>query len=303
MTSFRYPEIDHELLDREYVRDFLRDPDDFPDRVDFNYLRNQRDSANHFLDWFDGTCQGSFVEMLSKCHEHASYGRSKSCVYTINWTNTTLIPFLSIEGTIQFKTSDSGAFRETHPGVFRSELVDRGIQHPTVDIFELTREEFDVLAALGEQSFGAELKWCYATSKASRRTSSSGCYRIGFEGTKEKLEVIVTETGHLERHNPSGHVYEKMKALCEARISLIRQIWYSEKTDSVAALISSYYHTAINWMPFSNINNSILMAQMNSLRRRLGLVSLSHSNLDTYALLTSSAGFLHIINEMNHLSE
>jgi hypothetical protein len=299
MRSFRYPEIDHELLDREYVRDFLRDPDDFPDRVDFNYLRNQRDSANHFLDWFDGTCQGSFVEMLSKCHEHASFGRSKSSVYTINWTNTILIPFLSMEGTIQFKTSDSGAFRETHPGVFRSELVDRGIQHPTVDIFELTREEFDVLAALGEQSFGADLEWCSATSKASRRTSSSGCYRIGLEGTKDKLEVIITETGHLERHNPSGHVYEKMKALCEARISQIREHWYSKSPHSLSTLIAQYYHTAINWMPFSNINNSILMAHMNSLRRCLGIEPLAHRNLDTYALLTSSSGFSCIINEMD----
>ena len=47
MQHFCYPEEDHELLNHEYVRDFLRNPSDFPKNVDLNYLRNQRDAVNY----------------------------------------------------------------------------------------------------------------------------------------------------------------------------------------------------------------------------------------------------------------
>jgi hypothetical protein len=56
-------------------------------------------------------------------------------------------------------------------------------------------------------------------------------------------------------------------------------------------LIVLYYHGGINWMPFSNINNSIFMAHMNSLRRCIGLRPLAHANLDVLGLLASSSGF------------
>jgi hypothetical protein len=85
-----------------------------------------------------------------------------------------------------------------------------------------------------------------------------------------------------------------MSELCGAQMSRIRRSRGSERSDTIADSIFRYYHSAINWMPFSNINNSILMAQVNSLRRCLGVSPLPHGNLDTFALLTTSDGFLRL---------
>ena len=295
MKSFRYPEKDHELFDYEYARDFLRSPDDFPDRVDFNYLRNQRDAVNHFIDWFDGNKDQSYVEMLRRSHQLAAVGYSGASVYTIRWNDELLIPSIAEDGTIQFETFDRHAFRETQPGLFRSELLDAGIPHPAKDLFELTEDEFHGLSALGDSSFGAELEWCRTAERASRGIGSTGKYLKHFHEVGARLEVTITESGDLVCHNPTGHDYQVMRELCETWISRIKRDWHSKSSVKMIDYITSYYHAAINWMPFSNINNSILMAQMNSLRRRLGVDPLAHNNLDTLALLTDQNGFLRLI--------
>lgn len=295
MKTFRYPERDDLLLDCEYVGDFLRDPNDFPDRVEFNYLRNQRDAANHFLDWFQSIDGRTYSEMLRQCHQLAAVGSSGSSVYAIRWRTNLLIPSVGDNGIVQFETKDRDAFRETHPGVFRSELADAGIPHPAKDLFELSFEEFTLLSALGDDSFGPGLEWCRDAGRASRSAESTGIYQIHFPGTEIKLEVIITDSGDLECRNPLGQTYEQMRELCDAQMSRIRRCWGSERSDTIADSIFRYYHSAINWMPFSNINNSILMAQMNSLRRCLGVSPLSHCNLDTFALLTNSNGFMRLM--------
>jgi len=48
-------------------------------------------------------------------------------------------------------------------------------------------------------------------------------------------------------------------------------------------------------MPFSNINNSILMAQVNSLRRLCGLGGIAHGGMDLLAMISSPAAFLEVI--------
>lgn len=295
MNLFHYPEKDHELLNHEYSRDFLRNPNDFPDRVDFNYLRNQRDAANHFIDWLENPEDQSYVEMLRRCHQLAAVGSSGTSVYAIRWSDNLLVPSIQADGTIQFETLDRDAFRETHPGTFRSELLDAGIPHPAKDVFELTEEEFHVLSSIGSDSFGDELEWSCSAGKATRRSGSTGAYQINFPEAELRLEVTVTESGALECRNPTGRTYELLRKLCEKQISRIKSNWGSRSPVGMIDDISSYYHAAINWMPFSNINNSILMAQMNSLRRRLGFEPLLHGNLDTVALLTNRNGFLRII--------
>lgn len=295
MQHFCYPEEDHELLNHEYVRDFLRNPSDFPKNVDLNYLRNQRDAVNYFIDWFKNGDDQGYVEMLRKCHELAALGRSEICIYKICWNDQWLIPSVTDDGIVTFETQNPEMFRETHPGVFRSELLEAGIPHPGRDIFELTANEFKVLSNLGKESFDSELEWCCATGRPRRKLGSIGKYSINFQKEGASLEVTVTESGTLECHNPTGKDYQLMRELCETKICEIRRHWNPEKRDEMITLISSYYHASINWMPFSNINNSILMAQMNYFRRRLGVEPLAHNNLDTLALLTSSNGFLQLI--------
>jgi hypothetical protein len=294
MNSFRYPEREDLLLDREYVGDFLRDPTDFPDRVDFNYLRNQRDAANYFLDWFQNVDERSYSEMLSRCHQIAAVGSSGTSVYAIRWKTYLLIPSVGNSGIVHFETTDRDALRETHPGVFRSELAEAGIPHPAMDLFELSFEEFTILSALGDDSFGSGLDWNRDAGRSLRSAGSTGIYQIHVHGTEIKLEVFITESGDLERRNPIGQTYEQMRELCDGQMSRIRRRWGNESPDMIVDSIFHYYHAAINWMPFSNINNSILMAQMNSLRRCLGATPLPHGNLDTFALLTTSDGFLRL---------
>lgn len=295
MQRFWYPKNDGELLDHQYARDFLRVPDDFPDHVDFNYLRNQRDAVNYFIDWFSGDTNQSYVEMLRECHQLASVGRSGVCVYKIRWRDHLLIPSVGDDGVVAFEAKDLEMFRETHPGVFRSELLEAGIPHPTRDIFELTEEEFYVLSKLGKYSFGGELEWCRSTGRSIRVVGSSGRYSISFDQDGLSHEVIVTELGNLVCRNPTGQDYAMMRKMCEKKMYHIRCNWNPEKRSEMTILISLYYHAAINWMPFSNVNNSILMAQINYLRRSLGVEPLAHSNLDKFALLTSSKGFLQLI--------
>jgi hypothetical protein len=291
MNFFRYPENDHQLLDREFSSDFLRNPDDFPERVDFNYLRNQRDAANHFLAWFYKDEEGSFADMMRKCHRLAAVGHSGSSVYAIRWESDLLIPSIAKDGRVHFETTCGDAFRETHPGVFRSELVNGGVSHPAVDVFDLTREEFDILAALGEESFGTELEWCYQTGKTKRAKRASGSYAKTLGGRDMQLHVVVCESGQLMCYNPIGIDYAKMKDYCEIRIKNLKEAWLDSSMERLFELIVLYYHGGINWMPFSNINNSIFMAHMNSLRRCIGLRPLAHANLDVLGLLASSSGF------------
>lgn len=291
MNFFRYPENDHQLFDREFSSDFLRNPADFPERVDFNYLRNQRDAVNHFLAWFHKNEDEPFDDMMRKCHCLAAVGRSGTSVYAIGWDDHILIPHIAQDGSIQFKTKCSNAFRETYPGVFRSELVDNGVTHPAVDVFDLTKEEFDILAALGEESFGTELEWCYQIGKAKRAKRASGHYAKTLGGSDMQLIVVICESGKLMCHNPTGDNYAKMKNYCQTCIENVKKEWLESSVERISELILSYYHAGINWMPFSNINNSIFMAQMNSLRRCLRLRPLAHANLDVLGLLASSSGF------------
>ena len=295
MSFFRYPEDDNILLDREFSGDFLREPDDFWQNVDFNYIRNQRDAANHFLAWFHNDIEESFADMVRKCHRFAAVGHSGSSTYAIRWGSALLIPSIAEDGSVRFQTTCHDAFRETHPGVFRSELLNTGVAHPAVDAFDLTKAEFDILAALGKESFGTELEWCYQTGKAKRATRASGSYSKTLDVMNIQLDIGVCESGQLLYPNPTGLMFDKMNEYCELRIQNVRESWLDSSIERLSDLIALYYHAGINWMPFSNINNSIFMAHMNSLRRCIGLRPLAHANFDVLGLLASSNGFKRLL--------
>jgi hypothetical protein len=296
MEGFRYPKDDKRLLVSHFANDFLRTTEDFPGRVDFNYLRNQRDAANHFLNWFDGAEDKAFGDMIRECHRLAAVGESGRVTYSIRWGEGIWIkPALQDGGTITFETGNRDWHRHTFPSVFRTELKTRGISHPEWDLLELEESQIQALEILGAESAVSRVRWCRLRKRPVPKAEKKACYIVRFEGAAVTCRVLVSEVGVLARKAPVGRRFDDMMALCESRMDALRKWWRYGCAEDASRLITLYYHAMINWMPFSNINNSIFMAHVNSMRRLAGMAPQSHGCLDTLALLTSSKGFLELV--------
>ena len=63
--GFRYPNCD-EIHDSKWAIDFLRDKTTYPQYTDPNYIRNQRDACNYFLDWFEDFSADGYIDMLCR---------------------------------------------------------------------------------------------------------------------------------------------------------------------------------------------------------------------------------------------
>lgn len=272
MKRFRYPSSD-EILEPQWASNFLRSRRGFSSLFDPNYIRNQRDATNYFLSWLETPSQVSYREMLRIQHRLAALGKSGRRTYSIPLPKgIRLMAKKPQMGQIRYKSFDKNNWRETHVGVFRDELEDRGIEHTANDIICLPKNIRDIM-------FGVPEKNAYNTPS----------FQLKFRGLKNvKIDVRRVKGMIFERQAPKGKSREKLFAFCEAIMTKIqKQVAKAGGEKQVLALLPKYYHAAINLMPFANINNSIFMAHVNAIRRLIGAKPLLHKYWDYIALISS----------------
>jgi hypothetical protein len=280
-----YPKIYGEIP-LMWAHDFLRNPKDFPDRVDINYLTNQRSAALLFFEWFIHGSPTSYEEMLRTAHRVAACGPHGGNYYRIPAPDGHfLIPSrASTDAHIIYDSPRLDWVRETFPGAMRSDLEARRIQHPTKDILTMTDDELAILEKLKAY---ANAKSQDSSSELSDALSQKGQqrYYINFRNCFVRCLVIRHSRRKFSRRAPSGSTVSCLLINCSEALKRCRSFFLKRQVPELLNELLGYYHMAINLMPFANINNSIFMGQVNIVMRLAGFQPLPHSSLDSFALI------------------
>jgi len=304
-----------------WSRDFLRDPNDFPDRVDERYLVNQSSAARFFLHWFLGEQALPYDEMLRTMHRIAACSPKGGNYYRVPTLKGQFLEPIqaSTDEKILYDSPVSGCMRETHPGRMRSDLEAKNIAHPTVDVIEMTSHELTLLC-------NAEAKIPHASTDSdkccvSKRIRSSlsalvdkhsakppakklrdkpeqvckAHYSLALYEYLARLPVCRIKKHQFARCAPVGKRREDLIIHCSELISRCTYFYRRMDISNMLRMLFAYYHTAINLMPFANINNSLFMCQVNALLRWLDIQTLPHGKLDQYALICSYKPFLRVL--------
>jgi hypothetical protein len=290
--SFRYP-LGDEILGPEWAGDFLRQLKGYPEHTDPNYIRNQRDACNEFLDWFTSDAASTYSELLRQQHLLAACGKSKKSFYSIRLPNGQwLEPQSASSSHIAYFTPDTKCWRETYPGQFRSDLETRGIEHPSADILRLKKHEWTSLLAISAPSVAKIIQWPEGT-RIPVCDKKKSCFAIKFpvENTPCTVHVDFRGDGSFVRSAPVGTTREMLFSYVEQCMGEIIEKTKKGYDENICDALVEYYHAAINLMPFSNINNSLFWGQINSILRLVGLNSTPHGRFDIIAMLTSPRAF------------
>lgn len=284
-----------------WASNFLRNPEDFPDKVDINYLTNQRSAARFFLKWFVQNSTISYETMLRSMHRIAACGPRGGNYYRIPTPGGQfLVPHAdSTDDHIIYESPVPGWVRETYPGAMRSDLERRRIQHPTKDIVMVTDGDVAVLAEAKVE--GSEALSANDSLDFSNALSVHGSKRfyIRFKNCRVRLPVMEHSRRRFSRYAPSGSDRACLLQSCSEKIERCRTLLWHGKSRQLIDELLGYYHAAVNLMPFANINNSLFMAQVNAILRLVGLRPLPHASLDSYALILSYHCFAKVAMSNN----
>jgi len=289
--GFRYPSSD-EIHNDRWAMDFLREKKTYPEYTDPNYICNQRDACNYFLDWFEIDSSVGYIEML--CHQHrlAAAGISQRSLYSIYTKNGLwLKPTRQSEDRIQYSTIGN-SWRDTFPGLLRSQLENDAIQHPATDILRLKRSEHNELLGLTEPSVSKHIIWERCNRNPHKRYATFK-FSVNFLTATGQVAIPVNfkGSGNFIREAPRGTERDNIFAYVAETMNKIKESWAHLSRSDFILFASRYYHSAINLMPFSNINNSLFCGQINSLLRLRGMKSIPHGRLDIISMLTSPQAF------------
>ena len=292
--KFRYPISDEDLLRISWAGDFLRTTRHYPNRVDPQYLMNQRDAANYFIEWLLGPQGDRYEDMLRNQHRVAALGRDGRTPYDIISSDSLTLRAVKVDGAhIEYSCLNKNSYRETYAGTFRSELEEKGIEHPAIDYRNISRRLLKQLMSCDGPTAASGL----VTSTGPRTNTLAALdeseFRVFFRDCSITCPVRMVGGNAFHRHAPAGSDYATLLEYAGMLIGRIRSRIQAGLAPS-SSTVAEYYHAAINLTPFSNINNSILMAQVNSIRRLSGLRGIPHGELDWLAFLTSWSAFIEI---------
>jgi hypothetical protein len=278
MTFSGFP-TDDSILDRSWASYFLRSAEDYPHRVDRHYIFNQRDAANFFISCFLADTPTPYMEMLKKQHLLASIGTTGNSLYKVPALKKIwLEPTSFINGKVAYHSPNRYHERISFPGRLREELEELNIPHCKTDILRLSSKERNLLQK--------------AQGKTVLSTSNMPIFKVKFyELSRTTCAVENKKKFIYKREAPCGNVREELQAACAKLMNIMRKRYLEKKYSECVKLLGAYYHTAVNLMPFNNINNSLFMAQINSIALLCGYSAIEHGNLDSYAMLMSHSAF------------
>jgi hypothetical protein len=263
---FCYPENVIHLSSADWRKDFLRFNKSltvfYPDNpkvnyeprvgkqfVHANYLLNQRDALEAFYRWFVDLSSSNYLDMLMRQHSISCLGECGNRTYTKTFSET-----------------KHELCIELFAGQLRSELDDKGIQHPFIDYIPTSdlNPKFSIKTNEGVAiKFVPKIHWPTLTQPSKgyiRREAPQSDSFVEFqEAASKAMNKIKVLCDHIEVTNPSTLLL-------------------------LLTSLSDYYHLAINWMPFSQVNNSLFMGQINVILRHCNLQSTPHGYLDLHAL-------------------
>jgi hypothetical protein len=305
LSGFAYPEPCTDVSVWEYAGDFLRDPLTAGQRCDPRYLLNQRVAANYFLDWIRGRGGHlTFEQFLRAQHRIASLGLEGNRPYRIPVDyDAWLEPELRSNVVFYHAPLGSSQFRETFPGVFRSELEIRAIQHPATDILSVSRSDHEWLSACCASSPINALSWRDGKLAQDGGLPSNVALGIRFSlqlpGAPPPitLQISLRADGTLQRRAPVGDLRTLLFRRCEYLADLLKREFSNSTVGRSRFILVAllYYHSCINLMPFSNINNSLFMGHLNACLRCAGQEGLAHANWDTFAMITAPRDFAALV--------
>ena len=283
-----------------WAKDFLRDPRDFPFKVDSKYLSNQKSAAQFFLRWFTEDNLMSYEAMLRSAHRIAACGPKGGSYYTIPTSGgQCLVPNpRSTDQQIIYESPVPGWVRETYPGAMRSDLEENGIEHPTEDIVFLTDQDLTMLANARAHSI-AVLPVDYLSMSDDAPGRNNGLFHIRLMGCDVRLPVVRHSKYRFSRRAPAGTCNTRLLQICSQQIQECRALFMSNKLRELIRHLVAYYHTALNLMPFANINNSLFMGQINAVMRLAAFPCVPHASLDSFALVCSYDSFAEVVRARN----
>lgn len=278
MTFSGFP-TDDSILDRSWASYFLRSAEDYPHRVDRHYIFNQRDAANFFISCFLADTPTPYMKMLKKQHLLASIGTTGNSLYKVPALKKLwLEPTSFVNGKVAYHSPNRYHERISYPGRLREELEELNILHCKTDILKLNLKERELLQK--------------TEGKTVLSNSNSQIFKVEFYELPRTICLVENKKKFsYQREAPCGMPRKKLQASCARLMNIMREFYLENNYSECVNLLSAYYHTAINLMPFNNVNNSLFMAQVNSISLLCGYSGVEHGSLDSYAMLTSSSAF------------
>jgi hypothetical protein len=177
-------------------------------------------------------------------------------------------------------------------------LEKRSVQHPTQDRLRLTKHDINLwmkASLTNTESCGTPEQ---TFAKFAVRRFPKNIF-IRFKKSKVSLPVKQTSTRCFKRFAPMGVDRDNLLKSCANLLQECKILYLSQRIPELIYNLLCYYHAAINLMPFANINNSVFMAQINSILRLSRISHIPHANLDCFALITSYTLFVKIAKAKN----
>jgi hypothetical protein len=284
-----YPECIEQLGCPGWYKDFLRDdPFKKPVLFDFSYVKNQSESHNLFYEWLTSEVEADYISMVKKQHLVACLGAKHCNPYKIREFKKSATP------------KEKWFYRDAFPGQLRSDLCALNIVHPFRDFIRFTKHNASILQ---EEEYFEEI-YCkrrrtfyYEKTPGIRGTCPLNTV-IEFDNFFYKKEFKFSSDGYFKMAHPQDDCYQYFQEGVKNLALQLKDNILRMRTDPGAKLniecLATYYHAAINWMPFAHVNNSLLMGQINVILRHVGHESVCHGHLDTLALASSTRNFIPI---------
>lgn len=245
------------------------------EHIDPHYLLNQADALRYFYAWYRADAPVAYLEMLAAQHRISCLGPEGNRTYA------------ATRGVSQY-LSDS-----VFPGRLRTDAKAEGLATVNGDIFNLTEEDWRELADAG-----------FPQARRRREVAYSPEIR-GLDAVHRPTNQIMRGDGGFQimRQCPEGEAEKAFRVLAETRMGELREFrgWTHDQAvreaGRVVDALADAYHTSIQWMPFSSINNSLLMGQVNVILMHLGFTAMPHGRLDYRALTSSTPVFRKIFRK------
>jgi hypothetical protein len=304
-VRFVYPGEDEKFLASELKYDFLRSRAGSPDLFDEKYLLNQRDAANFFLSSVNDSLL-NYKNILKIQHRLCALGLDGRRAYSISinsreWS----VPSLQRGRVVYSDPLKMGFFREVYPGILRSELKAIGVPHVSRDGITLDLSDYELINGLNVPE---AVIACFSLANGRQQFVSNieknFCVEITDSGlisrpTLVRIKVDLGEEGLLWRNAPTDAAFtaclleagQRLRRITSTLVNFHQMDSQRKKFVSFIESIADYYHCAINLMPFSSINNSIIFSHINCFLRSAGWTGIPHGHLDSVALVSSEANF------------
>jgi hypothetical protein len=292
--DFVFPFEKDELLSAAWSRDFLRfEPGLVGPECDFNYLLNQAEAHTYFKNYFiqKQNVEKSFMKMLLNQHKIACLGYNGDRKYKIKGF------FITPE-----EGKNGWCVRDSFAGNNRFMLSKKNIDHPSTDIIYIKHDSFSTFL-LEEEDIKNRLIWIDFRFVIPDQVTLKIPICLKVENSRQRIyrKILFLRQGSFYcEHAKADEYLELERLVCINFAELYNKLHkcdFSIPIDNLLPLLSNYYHSFINWMPFAHVNNSLVLGQINVLLRLCGFKSVPHGKIDMSALITSTKVFFQIFRE------